>query len=74
MRCAGINVKGRAVSIQIDQILDASRDFPFGSGENEIVLIPPTRLMADTVELFGGSSSVETVAGIRSVKVAFSRT
>jgi len=67
-------VLNRRMGHEIDQILDASRDFPFGPGENEIVLIPPTRLMEEVVELFGGFSSVETVAGIRSVKVAFSRT
>ena len=58
---------------EIDKFLDASRDFPYGPNENEVVLIPPFRLMEQVVELFNGSSLVETISGIRSVAVSFPR-
>lgn len=66
-------VLNRRMGHEIDRFLDASRDFPYGALENEIVLIPPTRLMEQVVQLFNGTSLVETVAGIRSVAVTFAR-
>ena len=63
----------RKSGLEIDRILDASCKSPFGTLENEIVLVPPALLMEQLVTLFGGHSLIETSGGVRSVTINFPR-
>jgi hypothetical protein len=66
-------IVSRKFGLDIDRVLDASRNSPFGTLENKIVLIPPALLMEQVVTLFGGHSLIETSGGVRSVTINFPR-
>ena len=66
-------IVSRKFGLDIDRVLDASRNSPFGTLENKIVLIPPALLMEQVVTIFGGHSLIETSGGVRSVTINFPR-
>jgi len=66
-------IVSRKFGLDIDRVLDASRNSPFGTLENKIVLIPPALLMEQVVTIFGGHSLIETSRGVRSVTINFPR-
>jgi len=66
-------IVSRKFGLDIDRVLNASRNSPFGTLENKIVLIPPALLMEQVVTLFGGHSLIETSGGVRSVTINFPR-
>lgn len=66
-------ILSRKFGLDIDRVLDASRNSPIGTLENKIVLIPPALLMEEVVTLFGGHSLIETSGGVRSVTINFPR-
>jgi hypothetical protein len=61
----------RKSGLEIDRILDVSRNSPFGTLENKIVLVPPALLLEQVVTLFGGHSLIETSEEVRSITVSF---
>ena len=63
----------RRFGIEIDQFLDASRNNPYGLIEQGIVLVSPPILMSELVPIFNGTSSIETLNGVRSATIRFPR-